>query len=147
MTSSHSVKKGTIYRKYRHIAHFVEWSYLTLRGRVWLLVVPGGHSWPTYSEKQAGYCRYVTPSYLGYQGPRTMLTPQKRYPQRGTWDLRVGFLAPGHIWVPYSAQWPPRPMLLQRVLTRPHSPSLSRELPPVQTRRSRTFDREFPEVG
>ena len=52
--------------------------------------------------------------------------PPKKVPQGVTWDLRVGLLVSGHTWVPSSAQWPPRPMLLQRVLTRPHSPSLSK---------------------
>ena len=39
------------------------------------------------------------------------------------------FRVSGPIWVPCSARWPPRPVLLHWVLNRPHtySPSLSRE--------------------
>ena len=38
-----------------------------IRGRVWLLVVPGGLPVTQHSlDKQAGYCRHVMPNYLGY---------------------------------------------------------------------------------
>ena len=63
--------EGTVYRKYctgiicctfcRKITSGL------IRGRVWLLVVPGGLPVTQHSlDKQAGYCRHVMPNYLGY---------------------------------------------------------------------------------
>ena len=68
--------------------------------------------------------------------------PPKPCTLRGTWDLRVGLSVSGHIWVPYSARWPPRPMRLQRVLTRPHTPPMEQSTP-VQTQPQKKFYHEL----
>ena len=63
-------------RQYRYIAHFVERSYPTLKGRVRPLAVPGGPIWATYLEKEAGKCPHMTHNHLTYPGPN----PGKLYP-------------------------------------------------------------------
>ena len=48
--------------------HLVKMSYPTLKGRVWLLAVPGGSIWATYLEKEVGWCPHMTHKHLPYPG-------------------------------------------------------------------------------